>query len=134
MKKDIYIYDVREKDGVAIADLIFFACHNPTRRAAARRAYEEKRWGDLKRIMEAGVSPRPMHYRRIDEYPHKSPLVVLPLLMHVLFIAYTHPLSTLYFRRNVAGPERHWIFMLRSRSKKARRRAEAMAALPDIEV
>ena len=84
--------------------------------------------------MEAGVSPRPMHYRRIDEYPHKSPLVVLPLLMHVLFIAYTHPMSTLYFRRNVAGPQRHWMSVRSGRIIKARRRAEAMAALPDIEV
>ena len=41
---------MREEDGVAIADLIFFAFHNPTRRAAARRAYDEKRWGDLKWI------------------------------------------------------------------------------------
>ena len=112
----------------------FFACHNPTRRAAGRRAYEEKRWGDLKRIMEAGVSPRPMHYRRIDEYAPQSPIVVLPLLMCMLFIAYTHPMSILYLRRNVAGPQRHWMSVRRGRIIKAHRRAEALAALPDVEV
>ena len=84
--------------------------------------------------MEAGVSPRPMHYRRIDEYPHKSPLVVLPLLMHVLFIAYTHPLSILYLPRNVAGPRRWWGNLQSGRLEKAHRRAEALAALPDVAI
>ena len=112
----------------------FFACHNPTRRAAGRRAYEEKRWGDLKRIMEAGVSPRPMHYRSIDEYAPQSPIVVLPLLMCMLFIAYTHPLSILYLRRNVAGPSRRWSSMQLSRLVKAYRRREGLAALPEVEV
>ena len=53
---------------------------------------------------------------------------------YVLFIACTHPLSILYPHRNVAGPRRWWGNLQLGRLVKAHRRAEALAALPDVAV
>ena len=71
---------------------------------------------DIRRIL-AGGPPMPLHYRRIYVCPHESYCVVPPC-RHM----------------NVAGPGRRLAYLETARLAKARRRREALAALPDVEV